>query len=335
ANYIAEADVLKIKRIFWGLNITGFSPSLEAQDGSRRVEGVWFTHSYQAPAGGIETTGIGAVNPVWDIHGKWARDAAQECMVGEGLARRANWKAGDEVSVLGAPFKIAGIISSGEEADDQIFIPLARLQELTHRPGVIDRIDVAALTKPEDAFARRDPGTMTAAELERWSCTNYVASIAHQIEQAIPGTEARPVRRIADSEGRVLDKIGGLMAFITFAALLSAGLTVWSLTATTMIERRGEVAIMQAIGGARRVVAVMLALEIALIGAAGGLIGAFSGMWLSKFVGQTVFHDSVQVSPILPFLIVLAAIAVSLAGAAQPLRRALRLNPAAILREGV
>jgi ABC-type lipoprotein release transport system permease subunit len=43
----------------------------------------------------------------------------------------------------------------------------------------------------------------------------------------------------------------------------------------------------------------------------------------------------VEVSPILPFVIVLAAVLVSLAGAAQPLRRALKLEPAAILREGV
>ncbi len=73
-------------------------------------------------------------------------------------------------------------------------------------------------------------------------------SIAQEIEEALPGTNARPVRRVADSEGKMLNSIGGLMGLITLAALLSAGLTVWSLTATTMMERRGEVAIMQAIG---------------------------------------------------------------------------------------
>ena len=75
------------------------------------------------------------------------------------------------------------------------------------------------------------------------------------------------------------------MGLITLAALLSAGLTVWSLTATTMMERRGEIAIMQAIGGARWLVATLLASEIALIGLAGGLIGALAGVWLARFVG--------------------------------------------------
>jgi len=125
------------------------------------------------------------------------------------------------------------------------------------------------------------------------------------------------------------------MTLITLAALLSAGLTVWSLTATTMMERRGEIAIMQAIGGARWLVATLLGSEIALIGLAGGIIGALAGIGLARIVGQSVFHDAIQIPWILPLLIVLAAMLVSLAGAAQPLRRALRLEPAVILREGV
>jgi putative ABC transport system permease protein len=340
ANYIPESQAPVIKSIFWGLNITGFAPSLLAQDHSFpgrpvEVQGVWFAHPFRAPDGGTQITGVRAVNPAWAVKGRWAEDPANECMAGEGVARRNGWKVGDSITILGAPFRIAGIISSGEEADDRVLVPLRRMQEQTHRPGVVDRIDVAALTKPEDDFARRDPKTMTPAEAERWNCTNYVVSIAHEIEEALPGTQARAVRRVADSEGRVLDRIGGLMALITLAALLSAGLTVWSLTATTMIERRGEIAIMQAIGGPRWLVALLLSVEIVLIGLAGGLIGAFSGLWLAKLVGESVFHDAIDVSPVLPFVITVAAIAVALAGAAQPLRSTLRLEPATILREGV
>ena len=336
ANYIQEAMVPKVRSIFWGLNITGFSPSLTARDGDRTIQGVWFSHAYKTSDGAIQTTGIRAVNPAWQVtKGRWADDSAPECMIGAGIARRTGWSPGQPVTVLGEPCKISGIISSGDEADDRIFLPLARLQALIHKPGVVDRIDVAALTKPEDDFARKDPRTMTAKELETWNCTNYVTSIAHQIEESIPGTEARPVRRVADSEGKVLNKISGLMALITLAALLSAALTVWSLTATTMMERRGEIAIMQAIGGARWLIATLLGSEIALIGLAGGTIGAFGGVWLAHLVGQSVFHDAIQISWILPIVILLAAMLVALAGAAQPLRRALRLEPAVILREGV
>jgi predicted lysophospholipase L1 biosynthesis ABC-type transport system permease subunit len=59
------------------------------------------------------------------------------------------------------------------------------------------------------------------------------------------------------------------------------------------------------------------------------------GVGLAKYVGQAVFHDAIEVSPVLPVVIMLAAMLVALAGAAEPLRRTLRLDPAAILREGV
>ncbi len=237
--------------------------------------------------------------------------------------------------MLGAPFTVAGIFETGDEAEDRVLLPLERVQELTQRPGVVDRIDVAALTKPEDDFARKDPKTMTAKERERWSCSNYAISLADEIQQALPGTIARPVRRVADSEGKILDSVGGLMGLITLVALLSAGLTVWSLTAATMMERRGEVAIMQAIGAGRGVIATLFGLEIAMVGLAGGVIGAVVGTLLAHYVGASVFHDSVQISWVLPFLIVPGAMAIALAGAAQPLRRTLRLEPAVILREGV
>jgi putative ABC transport system permease protein len=334
--FIPESEVPKIKSIFWGLNILGFAPSLAAQDGALQVEGVWFSHDYRAPDGSTQMTGIHAVNPAWQIlKGRWAVDVPTECVVGASVARRNGWKVRDEITVLGAPFRVVGILSTGEDTDDRVLLPLARVQELTGHPGQVDRIEVAALTKPEDDFARKDPKTMTAKEYERWSCTSYVGVISQEIEQALPGTQARAVRRVADSEGKVLNSIGGLMALITLAALLSAGLTVWSLTATTMMERRGEVAIMQATGATPSTVAFLFGLEIALVGLAGGIIGALAGVVLARFVGESVFHDAVQISWILPFLIVAAAVVVALAGAAQPLRRTLRMEPAVILREGV
>jgi putative ABC transport system permease protein len=102
-----------------------------------------------------------------------------------------------------------------------------------------------------------------------------------------------------------------------------------------MMERRGEIAIMQAIGGTRWLVATMLAVEVALIGVAGGVIGALAGVELARYVGAEVFHDAIEISPILPFAIVLAATLVALLGAAQPLRKTLTLEPAVVLRGGV
>jgi putative ABC transport system permease protein len=89
ANYIPESEVPAIKSIFWHLNITGFAPSLSAEDDSVQIQGVWFAHPFHGPDGDRQITGVRAVNPSWDVRGRWAQDLTNECMIGEGVARRS------------------------------------------------------------------------------------------------------------------------------------------------------------------------------------------------------------------------------------------------------
>src|ERR1019366_7904825 len=135
-HYIAKADVIKVKSIFWGLNVLGFSPSLTARDGAVPLTGVWFHHSYVAPNGETQSTGLPAVNPAWKLlAGEWPHDDSSEAVAGASLARRNHWTPGTDVVVLDTPFRLTGILSSGDEADDDLFLPLDRLQQLTRRLG--------------------------------------------------------------------------------------------------------------------------------------------------------------------------------------------------------
>jgi putative ABC transport system permease protein len=340
---IPLALVPRIKSIFWQLNITAIAPSLRAQtllNGREiAVEGAWFERQLRVPDGSSITTGLHVLNSAWKVRGQWitdprADDRAAECMAGAALARRFDLQTGSTVPIFGEPFRVTGIISTGGEEDDRLFVRLEVLERLTGRVGNVDSIEVGALTKPEDAFARQDPKRMTPAQYDRWYCTPYISSIAHQIEEALPMAVARPIRRVADNEGRVLGKVRGLMLLISLAALATAALTVWSVMATTVLERRYEIAIMQAAGAGSALIVAMLGAEVAMQGAVGGLVGAFAGWELSGWVSRSVFGVEAQAPPLLIPLVLVMAVAVALAGAAQPLRRALSLEPAAILREG-
>jgi putative ABC transport system permease protein len=342
--FIPESQVRKLKSIFWGLNVTGFAPALEASATLGNgvlapVEGVWFLRNYRAPGGGLLATGLRALNTTWRVDGRWVEDAepdaqARECMVGRALAAKLGIAPGSTLNIFGEPFTVAGVLSTGGDEDDRVYLRLEVLQRLANRPGQVDSIQVGALTKPEDAFARKDPALMNSAEFERWNCTPYVTSIAHQIEEALPMTIARPIRRVSDNEGRVLSRITGLMLLVSLAALAAAGLTVWSAMASTVLERRGEIAIMQATGASSALVASLLGAEVVMQGLAGGLIGSLGGALLARWVSHSVFGVDADIPLLLGPMVVLVAVCVALAGAALPLRRSLALSPAATLREG-
>ena len=341
--FIPLAGVPKIRSIFWQLNITGVAPSLHAQtqiDGRDvPVEGVWFRRDLQAPDGTHSAAGVRAMNSTWKVDGNWiddrvANDRAADCIVGAALARRLGLHSGSTLALFGEHFSVTGILSTGGDEEDRVFVRLEVLERLTGRTGQADAIEVGALTKPEDAFARKDPSKMQPEEYDRWYCTPYITSIAHQIQEVLPMAVARPIRRVADNEGQVLSRVRGLMLLIALAALATAALTVWSVMATTVLERRYEIAIMEATGAGSGLIAALLGAEVAMQGAIGGLIGAVAGAQLSGAVSQTVFGIHGETPAALVPLVVVVAIAVSLAGAAQPLRRALSLEPAEILREG-
>ena len=124
---------------------------------------------------------------------------------------------------------------------------------------------MSALTKPEDALARRDPKTMSGELWDRWYCSPYVQSIAYQLQEAIPHSHAEQIRQVAQNEGTVLSRIKGLMLLITLAALFASALAVSAAMATAIFERRREVGLMKALGAGNLAVAALFFAESTLL----------------------------------------------------------------------
>lgn len=373
--YLPEADLPKIKTVFWHNNIIAFAPVLEVsallpnvQYSDRRPSlpdlqipliGTWAANRVPLPDGGVFVTGIAKTNPWFHVEGKWFSDegriervemppmghsylpALPECVVGEKLAARRNIRVGDQVVVSVATAgnsqnmascDVTGILSSGGPEDEALVMPLASVQKLAAKPGQYRKLYVSALTKPEDDFARRDPKTMKAEEFERWSCSPYVSSIAYSFKQALPGTDVRVIRRVAEGEGTILTRVRALLWMVTLAALLAAALAIGASSAASVIERRTEIGLMKALGAGSGTVGFLLAAEQLLLAFVGGGIGYSLGIILARLVGQKIF--GVAPAPSLLVLVAVLALAagVTLLGSAIPLRRASRYEPAPILR---
>jgi putative ABC transport system permease protein len=348
--YLPEADLPKIKTVFWHNNIIAFAPILELRaealplasqnwvDGVSLI-GTWADHVVPLPDGGKFQTGVAKTSPWWEIEGRWFSDDAKECVVGATFARKSHVKIGDFISLatgratrIPAPLKVTGILSSGGPEDESVLVPLSTAQSLAGKPGEYRKLLVSALTKPEDDFARRDPKTMKPDELERWSCSPYVSSIAYSIKEVLPGTDVRVIRRVAEGEGTVLTRVRALLWMVTFAALLAAALAVGASAAASVIERRTEIGLMKALGAGSGTVGFLLAAEQLVLAFVGGGIGYSLGTLLARLVGQKIFGVAPAPSVLVLVAVLALAAGVTLLGSAIPLRRASRFEPAPILR---
>lgn len=350
--YLSEGDLPKLKIIFWRHNILGFTPSLDVpvnvtdfKRGSSAGEnfsavliGTWYKHAVPLADSSKFITGASFTHPWWKIRGRWFREDSKECMVGASLAQKYSFRIGDVIEVLPQGYSefvkltITGVVSSGDSEDDAILCPLKVAQDLARKPGQFRSLLVSALTKPEDAFSRRNPNTMSPAEFDRWYCTPYISSISRQIEEVFPGTQVRPIRRLADTEGRVLSHVSLLLWIVTIAALIAASLAVAATSATTAMERRSEVGLMKALGATNFLVGSLFFSEQLLLGVMGGCIGFALGAILARELGETVFGIPTSVRLIVFPVILAGATLIVMIGSWVPLYRAAHTSPAPILR---
>ncbi len=342
--FLSEADLPKIKGIFWHNNITGFAPMLPVsvaiepnvtqQDGKGpdvTLLGTYFAK--QLSFGKDEfITGVRSTHPWWKVSGAWPDDSSRDILVGERLAKRLGAKSGDNIAIAGRQLGVSGILSTGGTEDDEIVAPLGLAQEILGRPGAVRRIYVSALTKPEDAFARRDPKSMSGAVYDRWYCSPYPQSIAFQLAEAIPHSQAEQIRQVSQNEGAVLTRIEGLILLITFAALFASALAVSAAMATTIFERRAEVGLMKALGAGKLAIASIFFAEATLLAMIGGLVGFVVGGVLARQIGHSIFNSDISIPPVLLPVILAIAVMVTFAGSAAAIRRAVGLDPVFALR---
>lgn len=343
--YLQEADLGKIKTIFWAHNIVTFAPSLVTDaagpDGQPvTVVGTWFDRQLLLPTGEVADTGIKALKPWWEVDGSWVEDTDEQgAMIGSLLAGKLGLRPGDSLNVRlpggqRERLTVTGVFSSGGAEDEQIFMPLQKVQQALNLEGKVGKVEVSAITTPENELARRaaqNPGNLSLQDWETWYCTAYVSSIAYQIEEVVSGARAKPVRQVAESEGAILQKTQLLMVLITVLSLAGSALGISNLLTASIMERSKEIGLLKALGATDGAVALLVLVETLLTGAAGGIAGYFAGLGFAQVIGWSVFGSAVAAKAMVIPLVMVLVVLVTLAGSLPAMRMLFMLRPTEVL----
>jgi predicted lysophospholipase L1 biosynthesis ABC-type transport system permease subunit len=250
------------------------------------------------------------LTPFWALTGQ--RPAAPgECLVGRHVADALHLKVGDNAIVTwprGGPrttLRVSGMADTGDEDEERVFV-------ITFGAVSADEFPAALLSVPggEEAIAR----------------------LQQSLASSRVDVTLKPLRQILHGERQVLDKVNILFLAALGAVLVLTALGVSACMLARVVERRKELALLQALGATKRAVVGFLLAESAVVGVLASAAGFGVGALMAEGVVRQIFRVSVlpHWSVFGSTLAVTVVVALLAGGIASS--RAMRQQPAAALR---
>ena len=260
---------------------------------------------------GVDFSEIRRLFPWWQVRGGWPH--AGETLVGNDLATRFGLKVGDTIELAGPAqpvrLRVSGVVSSGGEEDNLLFLALPELQRAL---GLDGRLTMVRLLVTAEGTTLKEK--------------------AAALQPFLPNAKVSEVRQIARTSQGLLAKVKLLMAMVTAVVLISAGSSVAGTMSTTVLERSKEIGLMKAMGGTRWEVLRIFSAEAALMGIFGGVAGYLLGSAIAQFITKTVFAASAEIIPWFACVSLGVSLFLALLGSIGPMISVFRLDPVRSLR---
>ena len=232
---------------------------------------------------------------------------------------------------LGTPKSTAPWLTVvGEVADAKLTRPDKDTAEQFYLPVAQDERDIGPYATPTDLNGNRGYIVLRSA-LPPEQMENAIRTVVRSIDPQLPLTEVRTMDQVvAFSEStRRFNTV--VISSFAFAAVLLAGLGIYSVIAFSVASRIQEMAIRMALGSQRSgIVRLVLAsgLKLAALGIILGLAGAAVA---SNLLRSFLFHVS-PFDPVVMSLTAMAVLVLAAAASTLPAIRAASANPMQALR---
>lgn len=329
--FLEEKYLYKIKEIFWRNNITAYAPFLSFKSDGFSLVGTYFNKNINISDEPDFRVGVENLYQFWVVDGRYPKDdSLNEALAGANLGL----KIGDEIKLGEYQVKIVGILKESENEANKIIAPLALIQALSNKSGLIDKVEVLAMTIPENDLsikARRSIDNLDSLEYDLWYCSAYVGSIAHQIEQEYPGASAKAVLSVSQTQSQISKKIQNLMAVISVLALIISSICITSLLSAQINKRKKQIGLLKALGASASSIYLLFVSEIFIVCIFASLLGALGGYILSFLIAYKIFGAFIGISFMVLPLSVIFGLIICIFGSALPLKSVIKLLPAEVL----
>jgi putative ABC transport system permease protein len=240
---------------------------------------------------------------------------SRHVMLGRILAANLGKKSGDKVSLYGQDFEVVGIFESFSVYENgAVFILLDELQRQMDRPGEVTGFVVMTETREAASIAR----------------------IRQQIEALDPAIAATPCAEFVNSLTQI--KITRTMSWFTaMFAIVIGGVGMMNTMAMSVLERRGEIASLRAMGWRKGRVARLILSESFYLAILGALLGIALGIGVTFLLTHWRRTSGLVQGDLSLWAIgegLGVALVIAMIGAAYPAYRCVRAPIAATLRSG-
>lgn len=260
---------------------------------------------------------IKKVNPYWKIDGEWISDEDSDSgiLVGYEVAKKLGFKIGQKVKFSDTltsntkEFIIKGIIKTGGQEENQVFSNLSSAQELSGRKNQVDIAHLSVMGSSEE-----------------------LQGLTKRIENNYRGVSLNLIHRISQSEGLIINKIKLLLLLVTIVTLFSTLLCVGATMTAMTLERQKEIGLKKTLGAGNGDILIEFLSETVFLGTCAGFFGYLAGFILVQAIGRSVFGSAISFRLIVMPITVLVSVAISSLASLLPIKMALKIEPATVLR---